>query len=212
VRAPEPESRLADRAAGGGRMVGGTTGAGVRVWTGRRRNISAHAADRGRDSMVRKTAATALAVAALALVPALAHAQQEERKSEVVIASVIDASVKNADLLADGMKDQAKLAEVVGGRDVKVVAVHELLDDPEERMLADTIDASTVLSSNRLLARNAVMTNEHLAQAARDNNVSPERVVAVDVMTLPESAVTLYVLDVPELSSPPTVPGPTGTR
>jgi len=163
--------------------------------------------------MFRRRIMVTTAALALALMPALAHAeQQEERSGETVVASVIDASVKNADLLAEGMKDQAKLSQAVGDRPVRVIQVEQLLEDEEERLLADTIDASTVLSSNRLLARNTVMTNEHLSQFVQENGISPDLVVAIDVMTLPADAVTLYVLDVPELSMPPTVPGPTGTR
>ena len=163
--------------------------------------------------MVRRRVATTMAALALALMPALAHAeQQQERSGATIIAGVIDASVKNADLLADGMQDQAKLNQAVGDRAIQVIQVELLLDDQHERMLADTIDASTVLSGNRLLVRNAVMTNERLSQFAQENGISADRVVAIDVMTEPGDAVTLYVLDVPELSSPPTVPGPTGTR
>ncbi len=153
------------------------------------------------------------AALALALTPALANAQeQEEPSAATIVANVIDASVRNADLLANGMQDQAKLDQTIGSRDVRVIQVEQLLDDQQERMLADTIDASNVLSSNRLLARNVTMTNEHLSRFIGENGVSPERVVAIDVMTLPSDAVTLYVLDVPELSSPPTVPSPEGTR
>jgi len=163
--------------------------------------------------MFRRRIMVTTAALALALTPALAHTeQQEERSGETVVASVIDASVKNADLLAEGMKDQAKLGQAVGDRPVQVVQVEQLLDDEEERILANTIDASTVLSSNRLLARNTVMTNEHLSQFVQENGISPDLVVAIDVMTQPADAVRLYVLDVPDLSMPPTVPGPTGTR
>ena len=163
--------------------------------------------------MFRRRVAVTTVVLALAVMPAFAHAQDgEERVGETIFANVIDASVKNADLLADGMKDQAKLDEAVGQRDVRVIQVEQILDDREERMLADTIDASTVLSGNRLLARNATMTNERLSRFMQENAISADRVVAIDVMTQPADAVTLYVLDVPELSSPPTVPGPTGTR
>jgi len=163
--------------------------------------------------MFRRRIMVTTAALALALMPALAHAeQQEERSGETVVASVIDASVKNADLLAEGMKDQAKLSQAVADRPVQVIQVEQLLDDRQEQMLADTIDASTVLSSNRLLARNTVMTNEHLSQFVQENGISPDLVVAIDVMTQPADAVRLYVLDVPDLSMPPTVPGPTGTR
>ena len=164
--------------------------------------------------MVGRRMAVAAVALALALTPALARAQddQEQRSGEAIAANVIDASVKNADLLANGMQDQAGLDQAVGDRAVKVIRVEQLLDDQQERMLADTIDASTVLSSNRLLARNAVMTNEHLSQFVQENGIAPDWIVAIDVMTLPSDAVTLYVLDVPQLSSPPTVPGPEGTR
>jgi len=163
--------------------------------------------------MLRRRIAATTAALALALMPALADAQnRDERSGETIVASVIDASVKNADLLAEGMKDQAKLSQAVGDRPVQAIQVEQLLDDDHERMLADTIDASTVLSSNRLLARNTVMTNERLSRFIQENGISPDLVVAIDVMTQPADAVTLYVLDVPELNTPPTIPSPNGTR
>lgn len=163
--------------------------------------------------MVGRRIAAVTAALALALVPALVHGDdQEKRSGETIVASVIDASVRNADLLADGMNDQAMLNQVIGDRAFQVIQVEQLLDDPQERMLADTIDASTVLSSNRLLVRNALMTHPRLSQFAQENGISPDRVVALDVMTMPADAVTLYVLDVSELSSPPTVPSPNGIR
>ncbi len=164
--------------------------------------------------MLRRRVATTTAALALALLPALAHAegQREERSGPTIVANVIDASVKNADVLATGMTDQQKLDQAVGDRAVQVIQVEQLLDDEHERMLANTIDASTVLSSNRLLARNTVMTNERLSRFIQENGISPDLVVAIDVMTQPADAVTLYVLDVPELNTPPTIPSPNGTR
>src|SRR3712207_3247095 len=140
--------------------------------------------------MLRRRVAATTAALALALMPALAHAQ-EERRGETIIANVIDASVRNADLLAEGMKDQAKLSQAVGDRPVQAIQVEQLLDDEHERMLANTIDASTVLSSNRLLARNTVMANERLSRFVQENGISPDLVVAIDVMTQPADAVTL---------------------
>lgn len=164
--------------------------------------------------MLRRRIAATTAALALALVPALVHAggQREERSGAAIVATVIDASVKNADVLATGMTDQQKLDQAVGDRAVQVIQVEQLLDDEHERMLANTIDASTVLSSNRLLARNAVMSNARLSQFAQDQGILPDLVVAIDLMTQPADAVTLYVLDVEELSQPPTIPGSGGTR
>ena len=135
--------------------------------------------------MFRGRVAVTMAALALALMPALVHAEeQESRSGEVIFANVIDASVRNADLLADGVKDQATLNQAIGERDVRVIQIEQLLDDQQERMLADTIDASSVLSSNRLLARNAVMANERLSQFVLEQGISMDRIVAVDVMTL----------------------------
>jgi hypothetical protein len=120
---------------------------------------------------------TSLAVAA----PAVAPEKQEARTGSMTIAALIDASVKNTDVMSQAASGQYPLDGALRGRDVQVIYVDRLVDSNEAALLSDLLNASDVLQMNVILVHGAAAIDGALSSLLAAHDIPVDRVVAIDL-------------------------------
>jgi hypothetical protein len=107
--------------------------------------------------------------------------EQQPRDGSMAIATLIDASVKNAALMSHAASGQQPLDAALSGRDIQVIDVDRALNPDEAALLSDLLHGSEVLQMNVILVHGAAAIDGALSTLLAEHDISIDRVVAIDL-------------------------------
>jgi len=135
----------------------------------------------------------ALVVAVIVSWTPAAASTNNAQEANIAMASVIDASVKSAPMLSDAARDPASLKNLLADRDLHVVDVDRIMSGDQADTLNDVLHGSDVLSQDVLLVQAVARNGGPLSDLLAQNDISVDRLVAVDLTDDTAAPVTVYL-------------------
>jgi hypothetical protein len=136
--------------------------------------------------MVKLHTAIFLLVVTFFVSDATAH-ERKAKTGNPTIGHLIDVVVNNAPVLQEAAEDPTFLSNQLSNREIRVVDVNDLLRGQEERTLSGILDNSQVFQSNCLITIEILNNSPILQNFLNDLNISIERVIAIDLLSIPIS-------------------------